>query len=151
MPIMNIKKLIKKKEKDSVGHYEVTKNQMTQQDREVIYFILYSFLKSVFAPKQTKPQHQETPLECNLTVQNLKDDLKDFLKLEPEKQRNILGELLYPKILRRSRPEHAPKITGMLVDFEVLSVQDILEMLENDNILGERIDEAQELIMSEGQ
>ena len=90
-------------------------------------------------------------MESNLTVQNLKDKLDDFLKLEPEKQRNILGELLYPKILRKSRPEHAPKITGMLVDFEVLTVQDILEMLEDDQILDERIQEAQELINSEGQ
>jgi polyadenylate-binding protein len=103
-------------------------------------------------PKETRvaPQ-QEAGLDANLTVQSLKDKLDDFLKLEPEKQRNILGELLFPKILRRSRPEHAPKITGMLVDFEVLTIQDILEMLEDDGILDERIQEAQELINSEGQ
>jgi len=101
--------------------------------------------------KETKPVQQEAALEANLTVQSLKDKLDEFLKLEPEKQRNILGELLFPKILRRSRPEHAPKITGMLVDFEVLTVQDILEMLEDDQILDERIAEAQELINSEGQ
>jgi polyadenylate-binding protein len=99
---------------------------------------------------RTTPQ-QDVALEANLTVQSLKDKLEDFLKLEPEKQRNILGELLFPKILRKSRPEHAPKITGMLVDFEVLTVQDILEMLEDDGILEERISEAQELINSEGQ
>jgi len=101
--------------------------------------------------KDTRPTQQATPLEANLTVQSLKDKLDDFLKLESEKQRNILGELLFPQILRRSRPEHAPKITGMLVDFEVLTVQDILEMLEDEQILDERIQEAQELINSEGQ
>lgn len=73
------------------------------------------------------------------------------MRLDPEKQRNILGELLYLKILRKSRPEHAPKITGMLVDLEVLTVQDILEMLEDDQILDERIHEALDLVFSEGQ
>jgi len=89
--------------------------------------------------------------QSNLTVQNLKDKLDDFLKLEPEKQRNILGELLFPKIVNKSGANHAPKITGMLVDFDVLTVQDILEMLEDDVILNERISEAQELIEQEGE
>lgn len=85
-----------------------------------------------------------------LTVQNLKYRLDDFLKLEADKQRNILGELLYPKIVAHSGNQYAPKITGMLVDFDVLTVQDILEMLEDDQILEERIQEAKDLILSEG-
>lgn len=40
----------------------------------------------------------------------------------------------------------APKITGMLIDFEVFEVSEILEFLENETLLSERITEAKELI-----
>lgn len=40
----------------------------------------------------------------------------------------------------------APKITGMLIDFEVFEVSEILEFLENESLLNERILEAKELI-----
>jgi len=35
--------------------------------------------------------------------------------------------------------ENAPKITGMLIDFEVFEVSEILEFLENESLLKERI------------
>lgn len=81
----------------------------------------------------------------------MKNKLDEFLKLDHEKQRNILGELLYPKIVGQAGPNYAPKITGMLVDFDVLTVQDILEMLEDDAVLEERIKEAVELIEQENE
>jgi hypothetical protein len=40
----------------------------------------------------------------------------------------------------------APKITGMLIDFEVFEVSEILEFLENESNLIERITEAKELL-----
>jgi len=40
----------------------------------------------------------------------------------------------------------APKITGMLIDFEVFEVTDIIEFFENEEILKERVQEAEELI-----
>lgn len=40
----------------------------------------------------------------------------------------------------------APKITGMLIDFEVFEVSEILEFLENEELLKERVKEAEELI-----
>jgi len=42
--------------------------------------------------------------------------------------------------------ELAPKITGMLIDFEVFEVPEILEFLETDESLKERVQEAEELI-----
>ena len=36
-----------------------------------------------------------------------------------------------------------PKITGLLLDFSVFDVSEILDMFENDEDLEERIDEAQ--------
>jgi len=100
------------------------------------------------APKEEKPK-QQSESSNQLTVSDLKNKLDDFLKLDHEKQRNILGELLYPKIVGQAGPTYAPKITGMLVDFDVLTVQDILEMLEDDVVLEERIKEAVELIEQE--
>eukprot|EP00331_Platyophrya_macrostoma_P014649 CAMPEP_0176475568 /NCGR_PEP_ID=MMETSP0127-20121128/43677_1 /TAXON_ID=938130 /ORGANISM="Platyophrya macrostoma, Strain WH" /LENGTH=641 /DNA_ID=CAMNT_0017871175 /DNA_START=60 /DNA_END=1985 /DNA_ORIENTATION=+ len=114
-------------------------NQQAQQDAPV-----------GTGPVDLEVLTQKPETQAQLTVQNLKDKLDDFMKLEPEKQRNILGELLYPKILGVAGPTFAPKITGMLVDFDVLTIQDILELLEDQATLNERISEAQELIMQEG-
>lgn len=44
----------------------------------------------------------------------------------------------------------APKITGMLIDFDVFEVADIIELLESKEHLVERVDEAEELITSSG-
>ena len=39
--------------------------------------------------------------------------------------------MLFPQVRALVEPSVAPKITGMLIDFEVFEVTDILEMLEN--------------------
>jgi len=73
-----------------------------------------------------------------------------FNELDKEKQRNILGEFLFPKIRAEAGEAVAPKITGMLIDLDVLEVSEILEFLEDPELLKERIKEAKELIESEG-
>lgn len=61
-----------------------------------------------------------------------------------------MGELIYPSVSKNSSSgEIAPKITGMLIDLEVFEVTDILEFLENEEKLKERIKEAEELISKE--
>lgn len=103
--------------------------------------------------KRDPPKKNEgtTRAEKNvLTVEDVKKRLDNFMTLDPKNQRQILGELLYPKVLERASPKLAPRITGMLVDFEVLTIQDIIEMLENQNLLEERIQEAKELLEEEG-
>lgn len=98
------------------------------------------------APKQ-QPQPTPQPKVAELiTVQNLRKKLNEFLGWETDKQRQILGELLYPKVSKHTTPELAPKITGMLIDLSVLEVQEILEFLEDDSVLQERVQEAAELI-----
>ena len=47
-----------------------------------------------------------------MTVTNLKSKLSDFLQLDIEKQRQILGELLFPLIKETAGEQIAPKITG---------------------------------------
>lgn len=52
--------------------------------------------------------------------------------MDKEKQSSILGELLYPMVKELAKDKGlAPKITGMLIDFEVFEVSDILEFLES--------------------
>lgn len=94
--------------------------------------------------------HSEPPIPPSLkftTVQDIKDGIDDFMTLDTEAQRIALGELLYPKILKLAGPTHTPRITGMLVDFEVLTLEEILEFFEDQRVLEERIEEAQGLIL----
>ena len=56
-----------------------------------------------------------------------------------------MGNLLFP-IVAIKEPEIAPKITGMLIDLNVLEVIDILEFFEDPIALDERIKEAKEII-----
>jgi len=72
------------------------------------------------------------------------------LQLDIDKQRQILGELLFPLIRERAGETIAPKITGMLIDLSVLEVSEILEFLENPQLLDERVSEAEALIREEG-
>ena len=63
----------------------------------------------------------------------------------------MLGDMLYPLVEQQVNDEKlAPKITGMLVDFDVMEVPDILELIEDDQQLSERIEEAIELIKTSG-
>lgn len=45
--------------------------------------------------------------------------------------------------------DDVPRVTGMLVDFEVFELTDILEILESKNQLSERVEEAEQLINEE--
>jgi hypothetical protein len=58
--------------------------------------------------------------------------------------------MLFPLVKQISGDSLAPKITGMLIDLSVLEVTEILEFLENNELLVERVQEAVELIQSEG-
>jgi len=59
----------------------------------------------------------------------------------------MLGELLYPMVKELAKDKNlAPKITGMLIDFEVFEVTDIIELLESKEHLVERVEEAEDLI-----
>ena len=78
----------------------------------------------------------------------MKQKWSDFTSFDKEKQRNILGELLFPKIQNQAG-ELAPKITGMLIDLDVLEVGEIVELLEDEELLKERVQEAKDLIQSE--
>lgn len=77
----------------------------------------------------------------------LKQSLEDFLKNDTDYQRNYLGTLLYPMVVNRIGSELAPKITGMLIDFDNFSVSDILELIDSETALTEAISEAKNVIL----
>jgi polyadenylate-binding protein len=93
---------------------------------------------------QQKPKPQETKPQASqvVTAAQLKMRLAELQTLDHDKQRQILGEMLFPKI-QAITPELAPKITGMLIDLEV---PEVIELLEDNNMLQERIQEAKELL-----
>ena len=93
---------------------------------------------------KNKMPMQSQPNQINPAF--LKENLSEFLKFDREKQRTLLGEIIFPMIKKQSNDELAPKITGMLIDFEVFEVQEILEFLDNEELLGERVQEAIDLI-----
>jgi hypothetical protein len=101
------------------------------------------------APVQAQAQGPQSQ-SSGITVQNLRGKLQEFLALDDNRQRQILGEMLFPLVKQISGDQLAPKITGMLIDLSVLEVTEILEFLENNELLVERVQEAVELIQSEG-
>merc|ERR1712178_430321 len=73
----------------------------------------------------------------------LKNNLATFEAYDSLEKKNILGNLMYPLVdAKVKNPEHVPKITGMLIDLEVLRPQEIVEIMENEESLKDRIDEA---------
>lgn len=61
-----------------------------------------------------------------------------------------MGELLFPmisEITPSQQKDCVPKITGMLIDFSVFEVDDILELFEDKEVLQERVQEAVDLIL----
>lgn len=78
----------------------------------------------------------------------LKKNKKEFLNFDKDKQSNILGNLMYARILNSGLTEKSiiPKITGMLIDLDILEYEEIIDILMSDSSLQERINEAVEVI-----
>jgi len=54
-------------------------------------------------------------------------------------------------VVRNISPQYAPKITGMLIDLDVSSIEDILNLLKNDELLREKVTSAETLLKSQEQ
>jgi polyadenylate-binding protein len=94
--------------------------------------------------QQPRPQQPEQPKKLDLEM--IKKNLANFKSMKADEKRNILGELLYPKVLGQIGTHLAPKITGMLVDFEVMTEEEILDAIEDEGVLKQRITEAREAL-----
>ena len=80
-----------------------------------------------------------------ITLQEIKNKMDEFLKLDELKQRQILGLRLLPKI-KGIEKEMASKITNLLTDFSIFTVDDVIEFMEKEDNLREKIEEAKMLI-----
>jgi len=77
----------------------------------------------------------------------LRANEEEFEQLPQNDQKIILGNTLYPKIKQIINDDNVvPKVTGMLVDLECLSTQDIRNMIESYDELKTRVAEALEII-----
>lgn len=74
----------------------------------------------------------------------LRNNRRKFEELTGDEKRKILGNLMYYRIeeLGTVQKELVPKITGMLIDLEVLDLSEIIDILENDPSLLERVKDA---------
>lgn len=88
---------------------------------------------------------EENLKASEIIFQEIKNDMNDFLKLEELKQRQILGSLLLPKIEGTGK-HMAIKIANLLTDFSIFTVEDVIEFIEKDDNLTEKIEEAKMMI-----
>ena len=102
--------------------------------------------------QQIAPVPQAVPQPIERDVNWLKNNLDTFKNYSDSDKKNLMGTLMYSKILGvLGQAEQAiiPKITGMLIDLEVLEIDEIVEILTDDTLLRERIVEAQAIIDDE--
>merc|ERR1711935_1034740 len=88
--------------------------------------------------QQPPPQQQSIPqANESLTASAL-------ASATPEMQKNMIGERLYP-LIHSSQPDLAGKITGMLLEMDN---SELLHLLESPEALGNKIDEAIQVLES---
>lgn len=97
------------------------------------------------APQQAKATSGPQPTGSK-DVAWLANNLNEFEQMSQHEKKNILGTLMYNKIYGKAQEALVPKITGMLIDLDVLSIQEIVEILSDDALLQERINEARNII-----
>jgi RNA recognition motif-containing protein len=88
----------------------------------------------------------EPPQPKKIDLATIRGNWENFKALKAEDKRNVLGEFLYPRVEKITGRTLAPKITGMLVDFEVMTEEEIVEAIEDENTLKQRIQEAREAL-----
>jgi len=109
-------------------------------------FQIQSPSNPISTPSSSSRQNERK--EPQYDVNWLKHHKKDFMNFDTDKQRNVLGELMFAKIqsTKLVALENVSKVTGMLIDLEILDYEEIIDMLENADSLKERVNEALEVI-----
>jgi polyadenylate-binding protein len=85
--------------------------------------------------------------EFKLFSEELRSNREEFEKRSSGDKKNIIGNIMYKRVKNALKDETlVPKITGMLIDSDVLDFEEILEIIEDNKALEERIKEAIEVI-----
>jgi len=85
-----------------------------------------------------QPQQQAEPAQVELTAEAL-------ASAQPSEQKQMLGERIYPLVQEQIGGDQAGKVTGMLLEIEN---NELLMMIENKDMLKERIKEACDVLAS---
>jgi len=103
----------------------------------------FKYADNVRNPRQ-QPQQvvmQQQPLQA-APVSEEHDFVKELAAMPEEKRKHVIGERLYPLVLK-AQPDKAPKITGMLLEMENA---EIIELLDSPTALARRIEDALDVL-----
>ena len=90
-----------------------------------------------------QPPNPQVPVVQERDVNWLKNNITPFEAMSQDEKKTILGNLMYKRVNELApQAKYIPKITGMLIDMEVLDIKEIVEILENKDTLRERMNEA---------
>ena len=90
-------------------------------------------------PGRMPPQQIPIPIQY---LQQASRVLPAVDKANPNYKAQV-GEIIYEYVEKIADEEHAPKITGMLID---LPIEDIRGYLQNFNLLEEKVKQAEQLL-----
>lgn len=104
---------------------------------------------SLMPPTTLIPPISVAPPVSLYTPEWLKQNRKEFFELPRDKQKNILGKLVFDRIRKAGLAPAAilPKVAGMLSDTEILEYEEIVDLLENEEALTERVKEAVDIVI----
>lgn len=96
------------------------------------------------------PEPQQIAVEPEINVSGQEPLTASMLSgAQPQEQKQMLGERLYPHI-QNMYPEHAGKITGMLLEIENSELLAMLDFVQNPNLLKEKVQEAVTVLTQHG-
>lgn len=81
----------------------------------------------------------------------LKNNKEDFFQKDKKIQREILGELMMKRIsnVKDLDKKFFGKVTGILINLDILEYEEIIDILQNDQSLNQRVKEALDIIQEE--
>ena len=96
---------------------------------------------------QTPLQKLEQAADEAAFVKLVRAEPAVFTGLDADKQKKLVGHWMYNRVEKNTAlKELVPKITGMLIDPEVIDFDEQFEILVNDEMLQERVQEAIEIL-----
>lgn len=91
------------------------------------------------------------PAQAHLQLAWIRANRPRFDAMSAPDKSKMLGNIIYPLVNNLLKdPELTSKVTGMLIDLEVLEPDEIIAIIEDKNDLKERVSEAIQLINEEG-
>ena len=119
---------------------------MNPQQQQIL--LQQQMLRNQAMLEQQQAQQAQPQIDASgaKDVHWLRANLDEFNSYVSAEKKNILGTMMYAKVVEKASHSLVPKITGMLIDLNVLAVDDIIDSIQNRGILQQRVNEAIQLI-----